>query len=125
MRFSVSSIAAFCLSLLALSACGSSEKRRLANVTNPGLCPNIFVLSDAARVIDFAGEPALDTVAWSGEIRDVRTRCRYADDLPITAQVEIDFAIGRGPAAQTDMTDIKYFVAVTRANRDLIAKEEF
>jgi hypothetical protein len=34
-------------------------------------------------------------------------------------------AVGRGPAAAAEEHEVTYFVAVTRRNRELIAKEEF
>lgn len=113
------------LALALLAGCGSFKEARLADLSNPAPCPNVFVLDDAARRIDFAGEPGLDTVAWSAELLDVRSSCRYAEDSPIRAELEIDIAVGRGPAAAGETVDVTYFVAVTRTNRDLIGKEEF
>ncbi|WP_031555507.1 hypothetical protein [Parvularcula oceani] len=119
-------LALLALPLAACSSVGDSfEEARLAREANPAPCPNVFVLDDAARIIEFDGDPALGNVAWSGEVRDVRTSCRYAEDAPIRAVVEIDFAIGKGPAAQGEGYTVDYFVAVTRTNRDLIAKREF
>ena len=115
--------------LLSVAACGSFGRKlediQLAGESNIGLCPNAFVLADADRMIEFNGEPSLQHVAWSAEIVDVRTSCRYAADRPIQASVEIDFAVGRGPAAEGQMTEIPYFVAVTRKNKALIAKSEY
>ena len=116
--------------LLPLCACAgfdeALEDARLGSKANPAPCPNVFVLEEAARLVDFGGaEPSVDTVAWSAEVRDVRTSCRYADDLPINARVEIDLAVGRGPAATGDEYPLSYFVAVTRTDKDLIAKETF
>jgi hypothetical protein len=115
--------------LMPLGACASVgdafEQARLADQANPAPCPNAFVLSDAARLIEFAGEPSLDAVAWSAEVTDVRSSCRYAEDSPIRAEVSLDLAVGRGPAAEGETFELGYFVAVTRTNRDLIAKEEF
>ncbi|MBB4657808.1 hypothetical protein [Parvularcula dongshanensis] len=119
-------IPALLLTLLLLAGCSSlRESRRRAEQANPAPCPNVFVLDDAARIIEFDGEPSLDTVAWTGEVRDVRTNCRYVEDTPISAEIEIDFALGRGPAASGYQHELQYFVAVTRTNRDLIEKSEF
>lgn len=108
-----------------LPACGTLEDARVAGEQNLDVCPNIFALGDAARFVEFTGDPATETVAWTGEIVDVRTSCRYVADRPIEARVEVDFAIGRGPAASDDSFDMPFFVAVTRKNRAVIAKEEF
>ncbi|MEO1657025.1 MAG: hypothetical protein AAFR65_04830 [Pseudomonadota bacterium] len=98
----------------------------LSDEPNSGPCPKVFVLEEAVRFVEFNGdERTLETVAFSGEITDVRLSCRYYADIPIRSQVEIDFEIGRGPAAEEMVYDLTYFVAVTRTDRDLIAKEEF
>ncbi|MEM1410189.1 MAG: hypothetical protein AAGG79_05520 [Pseudomonadota bacterium] len=111
---------------LLLAGCANSERRAAAREANPAPCPNVFVLEDAARFIDFGdAEPSLETVAFSGEIKNVTTRCRYYADVPIEASVDMVLSIGRGPAAEEATYDAKYFVAVTRTDRDLIAKEEF
>ena len=109
-----------------LSGCSLYESQRAARFTNPAPCPNVFVLEDAARFIDFGdAEPSLDAVAFSGEFDAVETRCRYYEDVPIQAEVDVALSVGRGPAAQEATYDVRYFVAVTRTNRDVIAKQEF
>ncbi len=116
--------------LLAVSAtaCASQEAQeryRASQERNPAPCPNVVVLQDAGRFVDFAGEPALETITWSGEIQDVTTACRYFADEPIEAALDVELAIGRGPMADGDVKEVTYFVAITRTNRDLIAKQEF
>ncbi|GGY44218.1 hypothetical protein [Parvularcula lutaonensis] len=112
--------------VLLLEGCASTERRRAARLANPAPCPNVFVLEQAARFIDFRGaEPALENVAFSGEIDDVTSSCRYYADVPIDAEVAFTMSIGRGPAAEEDTVMVEYFVAVTRTNRDVIAKETF
>ena len=115
------------LGALVLAACSSDglEEARANAGGNPAPCPNAFALDEAARMIVFDGEPSLETVAWSAEVTDVRTSCRYTTDKPIDARVEVDFAVGRGPAATSEDLEVGYFVAVTRRDKDLIAKEEF
>lgn len=109
-----------------LSGCAAYQKRAAAQQVNPAPCPNVFVLQDAARFIDFGeGEPSLEAVAYSGEFDSVETRCRYYDDVPIQAEVDLTFSVGKGPAGATGTYDVRYFVAVTRTNRDVIAKQEF
>ncbi|MEM9840374.1 MAG: hypothetical protein AAF830_14635 [Pseudomonadota bacterium] len=109
-----------------LTGCANYGRNAAARQANPAPCPNVFVLSDAARFIDFGeAEPSLEAVAFSGEFENVETRCRYYADVPIQAEVDVTFAIGRGPAAVGQTYDVRYFVAVTRTNRDVIAKQEF
>ncbi len=115
--------------LLALVVVGCSSVPKAfdnkAQERNPAPCPNVLVLPEASRVIKFNGEKTLENVAWTGEILGISTTCRYYDDNPIEAEVTVDFAFGRGPMADSNQTQMKYFIAVTRTNRDLIAKEEF
>ena len=106
-----------------LAGCSATD---FSDEPNAGPCPKVFVLEEASRFIEFSGdERTLETVAFSGEINDVRASCRYFDALPIRSEIEIDMEIGRGPAAEEAVYELNYFVAVTRTDRDLIAKEEF
>jgi hypothetical protein len=123
-------LAAALFAALAVSGCateGAKEKReaRAARAANPAPCPNIVVLNDAARFIEFDGNESADDIAYSGEIVDVSSTCRYFEDEPIKAGVTIDLAFGRGPKATTDHKTFTYFVAVTRKNMEVIAKREF
>ena len=109
---------------LVLSAC-SSANSRAARERNPAPCPNIVVLDDAARMVDFNGDQELANVAWSAEIERADLVCRYYGDRPIEASIEIELAFGRGPAAEEKKRNFSYFVAVTRTDREVIAKEVF
>lgn len=109
----------------AASGCAASEKFRAEQEANPAPCPNIAVLNDAARFIEFDGEESLDDIAYTGEIVDVGSACRYFLDEPIEMEVSIDLAFGRGPKANQDKKIFNYFVAVTRTDREVIAKEVF
>lgn len=92
---------------------------------NEGPCPQALVLWDAARKVQI-GEPEVFTnVGFTGEILKVRSVCSYVGTDPIIADLEIDFAFGRGPAALGMVADFSYFVAVTRTDRAVISKEFF
>lgn len=106
-------------------AAGCSSNRKEAQLKNPAPCPNIVVLEDAARLVEFAGEERIEDVAWTAEIEDVSLACRYVADKPIDAEVSIRLAFGRGPKASTDEKQYAYWVAVTRTNREVIEKKEF
>ena len=54
--------------------------------------------AEAAQFVDGAGELYSD-IEFTGEITDVRLFCRYTGDTPLEAEVEIDFAFGKGPSA--------------------------
>ena len=110
----------------ALAAAGcASDRARAEREGNPAPCPNIVVLQDAARIIDFDGEQAIENIAYSGEIEDVTSTCRYFEDEPIEAGVTIDFAFGKGPKAEANEKMFAYFVAVTRKDMEVITKKEF
>ena len=104
---------------------GCAGASRQAREKNPAPCPNAIVLSDAARFIEFDGDADIDNVAYSGEIANITTVCRYFSDKPIDAEISFDIALGKGPRAQDDDKIVKYFVAVTRRDFEVIAKEEF
>lgn len=114
--------AAFCV---LVAGCASAERSKAARQRNPAPCPNIITLTEAARLIDFDGDQSIENVAWSAEIEDVSLACRYFADEPIEASVDLDFAFGRGPKSDSANRTYSYFVAVTRANREVIAKETF
>ena len=104
------------------AACSSNKAQREAN---PAPCPNAVVLSDAARFIQFEGDQTIENVAYTGEILDITTVCRYFEDEPIDAELELELAFGQGPKGVAEEQYFKYFVAVTRTDQEVIAKEEF
>lgn len=110
---------------LAALAAGCSSNSKEAQLKNPAPCPNIVVLEDAARLVEFAGEERIEDVAFTAEIEDVSLACRYVADKPIDAEVAIRLAFGRGPKATANKHQYAYWVAVTRTNREVIEKKEF
>ncbi len=118
-------LAAALIAASVLGAAGCSGISREAQQANPAPCPNIIVLQDAARLIEFEGEETIDNVAYTGEILDAITVCRYFGDEPIEAEVEIDLAFGKGPQADENKKIFNYFVAVTRTDLEVIAKQDF
>lgn len=110
------------LAALPLAACGSTKEAKLAN---PAPCPNIVVLSDASRLIDFVGEPNLENVAWSAEIENVSLTCRYVAAKPIDAAMKISIAFGKGPKSDEREHNFAYWIALTRTNREVIEKKEY
>lgn len=123
MRFLVS--LALAGSALALSACsnigGFTESR-----PNQGPCPAAGSLYEAQRVVMLNGQgDRYSDIEFTGEINGVQLYCRYVDDDPIVAQIDIDFAFGKGVAATSDVADYQFFVAVTRTNRAVVDKEVF
>ncbi|PQA87541.1 hypothetical protein [Hyphococcus luteus] len=117
--------ALFAAAAAALTGCASSKKARAAREANPAPCPNILILNEASRFIEFDGEESADNIAYSGEMVDVTSTCRYYADEPIEAGITMDLAFGRGPKGEEDEKLFTYFVAVTRKDSEVIAKKEF
>ena len=114
--------------ILALAACqsGSSIGDAFDNRRNAGACPPAGAIYNAARVVQFEDETQVySNVAYTGEIVGVRLFCRYASDNPVQAEVEIDFAFGKGPSGTANRQDYGYWVAVTRRSGKVLNKEYF
>lgn len=116
--------ALFAAAVLALAGCASSNSKA-ARQKNPGPCPNVVVLEDAGRLVDFDGDETLENVAYTGEILDTNLTCRYYGDKPIEASLKLDMAFGRGPKGKAEKHEYTYFVAVTRKDLEVIEKAEF
>lgn len=111
--------------MLCLASC-SSIGTALDDRPNAGPCPTVGALYDAGRIVKFAGErESYRDITYTGEIIGVRLLCRYVDDQPLLAEVEIGFAFGKGPEAKEMRHDYEYFVAVTRRNRTVLSRETF
>ena len=104
-------------------------ERALGSDTTPnvGPCPLMGVLAEASRQVSFADptREAMANVNYTAEMRGVRGLCRYVETDPITMNLTIDMAFGRGPAATEDSHTYRYWVAVARRGRAPIAKEYF
>jgi len=103
-----------------LSGCQQLDSR-----PNVGPCPVSGVLYDAQRLVEVGAVERHENVGFTGQIEGVTGFCRYVGPAPITMEIEIDFAFGRGPQAQGERRTYEYFVAVTRRDRTVLAKEKF
>ncbi|WP_233355748.1 hypothetical protein [Henriciella litoralis] len=112
---------------LMLAACGSNPlSRALDTRQNAGPCPPVAALYDASRIVEMGAEGiTYDKIAYTGEITGVNMVCRYIDDQPLRAEVEVDFAFGKGPMATANSHTYQYWVAVTRRNSKVLAKQYF
>lgn len=97
----------------------------LPELDNSGPCPFVKVLYDAARNVEFVGDPSAANVAWSGEIQGVAASCSYSDTDPIVVDVITTFAVGRGPQGQGDERTFSYWIAVTHRDASILGKEQF
>jgi hypothetical protein len=97
-----------------------------SNAPNVGPCPLMGVLYETSRMVEFASEEErYANIRYTGEVRGVRGLCRYVGDDPITMNLEIDMAFGRGPAADARRRTYRYWVAVTRRGVAPIEKQYF
>lgn len=104
----------------------NQPKAPLAQLRNAGPCPYVKVLYDASRYVEFKdGKEAAGQTAYTGEIQGLTSGCAYKSSDPIKMQVELLFALGRGPQATGSQKTYRYWVAVTERNKDVLAKEYF
>jgi hypothetical protein len=83
------------------------------------------VLSDAARQVKFAGEGRdLTDVLFEASISTGRLVCEY-DDNVLDVDLQVDVVASRGPANSDRLANITYFVAVSRTDRTVLARESF
>jgi hypothetical protein len=117
------------LALALVAGCSSTKDlaESLDTRQNAGACPPVGSIYDASRIVEFRdGSDELYTdIRYTGEITDVRSFCRYTGDNPLTAELEVDFAFGKGAAADANSHDFAYWVAVTRRNGKVLAKEYY
>ncbi len=98
----------------------------LQALRNAGPCPFVKVLYDAGRYIEFKDDKeASANVGYSGEIQGISAGCAYKDDQPIQVEMEVLFELGKGPQAQGSSKNYRYWVAVTKRNEAIIAKQYF
>jgi hypothetical protein len=98
----------------------------LPQLRNAGPCPFVKVLYDAGRYAEFKDDrEAASAVAYTGEIQGVSSICTYKAADPIKVEVEMLFALGRGPQATSSNKTYRYWVAVTQRNQAVLAKEYF
>jgi len=115
-----------CLGLSAmLLASGCAAVNALDSTPNAGPCPVSGVLYDASRLVEIQGAERHENVGFTGAVENVRSFCRYKGGDPINMDVEIDFAFGRGPKAESAAESYPVFVTVTRRDRTVLAKETF
>jgi len=122
---------ALLLMSFSLAGCQVAERVFEEVPDNPGACPSALSLYDAHRSVEFASQASYEggalysDVTFTGEVLAVRSLCRYYEDRPILANLEIDMGFGRGPAAVGDTHTYRYFIAVTRRDTVVIHRETF
>lgn len=98
----------------------------LPALRNAGPCPYVKVLYDAGRYTEFKDDKeAAGNVMYTGEIEGLSSGCVYKDAEPIRVQIDLLFALGRGPQANGEKKVYRYWVAVTQRNKQVLSKEYF
>ena len=124
-RPSLPAILALALGASTLSGCIGGVGRALDSRQNVGPCPPAASLYDSARIVELEGGETFGHITYSGEITGVELFCRYVGSDAIRAELELDFAFGKGPAGTASSHNFTYWVAVTRLNGTVLAKEYF
>jgi hypothetical protein len=102
------------------------EQAPLPDAKNSGPCPLAKALYDASRYVELKdGEETPATVGFTGEIEHVKAVCEYKGKEPIKVHLGIGFNFGKGPTAQGDHKDYRYWVAVTVRNLAILDKRYF
>ncbi len=128
LKSTVCLVAVIGLSLTNLTACRTAKEVfdvGEAGQKNSGPCPEAFALYETSRLVEFKGTESYANVGYTAEIEKVRSLCRYVGEQPINADVTMQIAFGRGPAAVGRTATYEYYVAVTRKNIDVINKQVF
>ncbi|GAB5468539.1 MAG: hypothetical protein Kilf2KO_15690 [Rhodospirillales bacterium] len=87
-------------------------------------CPPITILPDAARLIRYSGGTDLTDVRYEANIDQVSPLCERTDK-GLKIDLTVVLSARRGPALPEGNADFSYFVAVTSADRRLLARQEF
>jgi hypothetical protein len=89
-------------------------------------CPGFAVLRDAGRTTQYREGPGRDLldVRYAVEIGEVTGSCTFDDDQ-VRMTVAVDLLFTRGPAAEGRQAQVPFFVAVTKGEDRILAKQVF
>ncbi len=108
-----------------LAACSNSVTDAFDSRQNVGPCPPAGSIHESARIVELTGGEQYSNITYTGEISGVEMFCRYAGTDPIEAELELSFAFGKGPAGRADEHTYPFFVAVTRRDGTVLAKQTY
>ncbi|HLO78930.1 MAG TPA: hypothetical protein VK196_20930 [Magnetospirillum sp.] len=105
---------------LALASCSLFGKKE------PPPCPPIYILGDASKLTKFRAGPGRDLtdVEFEAEIQGYTGGCTY-DEKGAMVDLQVSFALKRGPADTDRKADFTYFVAIPHYYPSPEAKAEF
>lgn len=108
-----------------IAACSNSVTEAFDSRQNVGPCPPAGSIYESARIVELNGGEQYNNITYTGEITGVEMFCRYAGTDPIDAELQLDFAFGKGPAAGANAHTYPFFVAVTRRDGTVLAKQVY
>ncbi len=105
--------------LLTLVGCGPGDQGPLPP------CPTVFPVAEARELTRFAGQGRdLTDVLFEARVEDVALICGYLDDV-IEVDMRIRIMAVDGPANESRVINLAYFVAIATLDRKIVAREEF
>lgn len=119
MRSALRPVAAALLPL-ALASCSVFQKKE------PPPCPPIYILADAGKLTKYRAGSGRDLtdVEYDAEILGYTGGCKY-DEKGAIVDLQVSFALKRGPADTDHQAEFSYFVAIPHYYPAPDAKAEF
>jgi hypothetical protein len=110
--------------LVALGGCSWLPSFSSKSTTEP--CPSAVILRPLAQTAVFGPAPERrpDNVAFYGILSEANLKCEYTPGA-LHMDLEVVVVGERGPAANGDVVDLNYFVAVTGADQTILSKKPF
>ena len=112
-------MAAF-VAVLSTGACGFFDG------TPPPPCPEVALLANTERLVQFRPGPGRDIIdiVTEAQITNLRSACEY-EDFRVDVNAAFEIIATRGPKAGTASVTIPFFVAVVRPDGRVVAKKVF
>jgi hypothetical protein len=115
--------------LFMLTACSGDINTDLFSGDAPVVsCPRVAVLPNADRMTIFREGPGRDLtdVTFEGVIKPVKGECEYDGDYQ-SVEVDLILRIGaiKGPAADSQQQNFKFFVAIADKTKKILNKKIF
>ncbi len=121
-RFKLARLAAALVAIFTVSACHTPNP-----INEP--CPTFGILGDAERATTFSGTGHdLTDVAYRASLSSASLRCHYTEDKrhpAVKGTLKVNLSVDRGPALSNTEIRIPYFVAITRGQKYVLARNEF
>ncbi|MBN34443.1 MAG: hypothetical protein CMM46_06630 [Rhodospirillaceae bacterium] len=108
--------------LFVLAACGGEEEVVVLT------CPQVLIVDEASRLTQYApgdGRDMLD-IRYDAKIGTVEWVCEFhAEENRVDVEVRFGVLALRGPAAESSVARLPYFVAVADPQGEIMAKQVF